>query len=99
MRRTLCRLSDLPDGKGYLVELDGEAIALFREGSEVHAIENACPHADGPLAFGDLRGGVVYCPLHAWGFDVRTGRSDEYPRLCVRTFPVHVDGDTVQIEL
>ena len=99
MRRTVCRLSDLPDGKGHLVELEGEAIALFRIGSEVHAIDNVCPHASGPLAFGDLRGSVVFCPLHAWRFDVRTGESDEYPRACVRTFPVHVEGDEVQIEL
>ena len=99
MRRTVCRLSQLPEGRGYLVEVEGEGIALFRIGAEVHAIENACPHRNGPLAFGDLRGRTVYCPLHAWAFDVKTGRCDEFPEASVRTYRVHVEGDDVQIEL
>jgi nitrite reductase (NADH) small subunit len=99
VRRTVCKLSDLPERSGYLVEVEGEAIALFRVGAEVHAIENTCPHRDGPLAFGDLRGATVFCPLHAWGFDVRTGACGEFPGVAVRTYPVHVDGDEVALEL
>jgi nitrite reductase (NADH) small subunit len=99
VRRTVCRLADLPPRSGYLVEIEGEAIALFRVGDAVHAIENTCPHRDGPLAFGDLRGATVYCPLHAWGFDVRSGACDEFPGVCVRTYAVHVEGDEVQVEL
>lgn len=95
----MCRLSDLPARGGYLVEVDGEAIALFRVGDEVHAIDNVCPHRDGPLAYGDLRGAVVFCPLHAWGFDVRSGACDEFPGVRVRTYPVHVEGDEIQVEL
>jgi len=99
VRRTVCRFSDLPDRQGYLVEVAGEAIALFRVGDRVHAIDNTCPHREGPLAFGDLRGATVHCPLHAWPFDVRTGRCAEFPGVAVRTFPVHLEGDEVQIEL
>ena len=99
MRRTVCRLRDLPEKSGYLVEVGDVAVALFRVGREVFALDNVCPHRDGPLAFGDLRQGVVYCPLHAWGFDVKSGRCDEFPGVCVRTFPVRVEGDEVQLEL
>jgi nitrite reductase [NAD(P)H] small subunit len=99
VRRTVCRLSDLPARSGYLVEIEGEAIALFRVGDAVHAVDNTCPHRDGPLAFGDLRGATVYCPLHAWAFDVRSGACDEFPGVCVRTYAVHVEGDEVQVEL
>ena len=99
MRLTVCRLADLPADQGYLIEVAGEAIALFRVGDEVHAIENTCPHRGGPLAYGDLRGGAVHCPLHAWAFDVRTGRCDEFPEASLRTFVVHVEGDAVQLEL
>ncbi len=99
MRHTVCRLADLPARQGYLVEVEGHAIALFRVGDGVHALENTCPHRDGPLAFGELRDGVVYCPVHAWPFDVRTGRCQEFPEVAVRTYPVHVEGDAVQVEL
>lgn len=81
------------------MEAAGEAIALFRVGDEVHAVESTCPHRGGPLAFGELRGATVFCPLHAWAFDVRTGRCDEFPEASLRTFAVHVEGGEVQIEL
>jgi nitrite reductase [NAD(P)H] small subunit len=99
VRRTVCRFSQLPDGRGHLVEVDGETIALFRVGGEVFALDNTCPHRNGPLAFGDLRGSTVFCPLHAWPFDVRTGQCEEFPGVSVRTFRVRVEGDDVQIEL
>jgi nitrite reductase (NADH) small subunit len=95
----VCRLADLPEQGGALFEVAGEEVALFRVGELVHAISNACPHRDGPLAFGDLRGTTVFCPLHAWGFDLRTGRCDEFPEVCVRTFEVRLDGDEVLLEL
>jgi len=99
VRRTVCRLSDLPARGGYLVEVGGQAIALFRVGGAVYAIDNVCPHREGPLAYGDLRGTTVFCPLHAWGFDVRSGACDEFPGVRVRTYPVHVQGDEIQVEL
>ncbi len=98
-RRTLCKLSDLSEGRGYRVEVDGEGIALFRFGGEVLAIDDACPHRGGPLAFGDVRGGVVHCPLHAWAFDLRTGRCDEFPGVAVRCRRVAVEGGEVFLEL
>jgi len=99
VRRTVCRVSELLEGHGRLVEIEGEGIALFRVGGEVYAIENSCPHRNGPLAFGDLRGYTVYCPLHAWAFDVRTGKCEELPDASVRTYRIHVQGDELQIEL
>lgn len=81
------------------MEAGGEAIALFRVGGEVLAIESTCPHRGAPLAFGDLRGATVFCPLHAWAFDVRTGRCDEFPEASVRRYEVHVVGEEVQLEL
>jgi nitrite reductase (NADH) small subunit len=97
--RAVCRLSDLPPKQGYLVVVGGEEVALFRVGAEVHALANACPHREGPLAFGDLRGSTVFCPLHAWDFDVRTGRCGEFPSVAVRTYPVLLRGDEVLLDL
>ena len=99
MLHTVCRLSDLPARGGYLAEVEGESIALFRVGDRVYAIDNTCPHREGPLAFGDVRGTTVFCPLHAWGFDVRSGACDEFPGVRVRTYPVRVEGDEVRVEL
>ena len=99
MERSVCRLADIEDGGGLAVEVEGVELALFRRGGEVFALENACPHRGGPLAFGDLRGHTVYCPLHAWPFDVRTGRCLEFPETAARTFRVRVQGGEVRVEL
>lgn len=99
MRHRVARLQDLPDGHGYLVEVEGEPIALFRRDGEVHALENTCPHRGAALAHGDVRGGLVYCPLHAWAFELATGACPEFPEARIRTFPVHVEGGEVFVEL
>jgi NAD(P)H-dependent nitrite reductase small subunit len=94
-----CRVEELAEGKGKMVELDGECIALFRSGAEVVAVDNECPHRGGALAGGDLHGGAVHCPLHGWPFDARTGRCLEQAGVRVRTFPVEVRGGEVWVEV
>ena len=82
-----------------MVEVPGGEAAIFRVDGDLHAIDNVCPHRGASLAFGDLKGSTVFCPLHAWGFDVRTGRCDEFPHACVRAYRVHLEGEYVQLEL
>lgn len=99
MKRAVCKAAELAPGKGKLVEAGGEQVALFLVDGRVHAIDNVCPHRDGPLAFGDLQGCVVYCPLHAWPFDVTTGQCQEFPSAAVRTFAAGIEGDDVVVDL
>ena len=37
MRTEIAPIADLPDGRGVVVEVEGERIALFRSGDTVHA--------------------------------------------------------------
>lgn len=67
-------LSDLPQEEGRCFSVNGRKIALFRDGDKVHAIDNVCPHEGAPLAEGFYEDGIVICPLHAWEFDVTSGR-------------------------
>ncbi len=99
MRRRVARLADLPQGCGWLVEVDGREIALFRRGDRVHALDNACPHRGASLAHGDVRAGMVYCPLHAWGFDLASGACPEFPEASVETIRVRIEGEYVEVEL
>ncbi len=90
-------LDELAIGKGRCVALGGRDVALFRLDEGLFAIDNTCPHRGGPLAEGDVTGCVVYCPLHAWSFDLRTGVSPGNPRAAVETFPVRVVEGRVEI--
>ena len=54
-------------------------IAVFWDGTNVYALENACPHLFGALSDGIVRSGEVSCPLHGAMFDLATGKcTDSY---------------------
>jgi nitrite reductase/ring-hydroxylating ferredoxin subunit/uncharacterized membrane protein len=67
------RSDELEVGKPKRVELDGNAILLFRATGGVYAIAARCNHAGGPLEEGDLDGCRVQCPWHGSVFDLRDG--------------------------
>ena len=75
------------EGDRALVEIDGEAIAVFASEGRLHAVANACPHEGNPLLEGELLGDSLTCAYHGWRFDLDTGAclfGDEP----VRRFPV-----------
>ena len=57
-------LSAIPEKEGRRVAFRQYEIALFNLGSEYLAIDNQCPHKQGPLADGIISGKSVFCPLH-----------------------------------
>lgn len=86
---------------GQLLEVfvDGQAIALANVGGQLHAIENTCPHAGGPLGDGALNGNSAVCPYHGWAFDVRTGVCDLNDTVSVKVFEVQSQNGQVCVKL
>lgn len=72
---TIARLDELRDSEGACVTVGDHRIALFRVGDEVFGLDNVCPHEGGPLADGLVVDYTVTCPLHAWTFDLHSGRA------------------------
>ena len=98
----VCTVSELPPGERKLVEWDDLEIGVFNCGGEYFAIEDRCSHDDGPLAHGELDDErcTVECPRHGSLFDLRTGKPKTLPAYVpVDTFPVHVDDDTIRLEV
>jgi nitrite reductase/ring-hydroxylating ferredoxin subunit len=91
-------LTELRFAPGAPVQVDGHWIALFRQGDEVLAVDNACPHASAPLCDGSVLDGKIVCYLHLWEFDLRTGACDVGPMWSVRTYPARVVDGRVQLE-
>lgn len=87
----LCKLDAIPAGEGRNFDAGGEMIAVFRTRTDgVFAVQAACPHRGGPLADGLLGGTTLICPLHAWKFDVTTGRALSGD--CgLKTYPARID--------
>lgn len=99
VRHRVCRLEELPEDRGTLVEVEGQEIALFRRGDEVFALENVCPHRGAGIADGEVRGEVVYCPVHAWPFELATGRCTERDDAVVGRYRATLEGGEIHLEL
>ena len=65
---SLCEISELREGKGHYVEIDGFQLAVFLYGESVYVMDNYCPHAGGNLAAGFVQDGCAVCPWHYWPF-------------------------------
>ncbi len=89
----VAKIEDIPSGDGLVVKVNGREVGLFTIEGEVHAIDNICPHRQGPLAEGILEGKVISCPWHAWTFDVTTGKCTFNDSVAVQKFPVRVGAD------
>lgn len=87
--------SDLEEGKGMIVTVNGTKVALFRCEGRVYAIRNQCPHMGGDLGDGLLQGDIVRCPWHGWKFSIKTGKAPDSDVVGVRTYEVRIDGDDV----
>ena len=92
--------SELPEGSAQCVEVDGKRIAVFNVGGEFYAIDDTCPHEEGPLSEGTVEDEEVVCPWHQATFNLKTGActgppSDED----VVTYPVRVNGDDIELEV
>lgn len=94
-------VDDVPEDEGKLVRLNGMAIALFREGDEVFALDDACPHSKtASLSQGYVEDGLVECPLHQACFELRTGKVKAPPaEEDVRVYPVKVEDGLVFVGL
>ena len=66
-------------------------IAVFRTSSqEVYAIDNRCPHKNGPLSEGIVHDTGVTCPLHNWIIDLQSGQARGADSGCVKTYPTKI---------
>lgn len=89
--------TSLRPGQCRTVEVRGRRFALCNVEGQYYAVDDACPHRGGPLGAGVLEGCDLYCPLHGWPFDVRTGACRTNPSRPVRTYPTRVENGKVWI--
>jgi len=95
-----CSVEDIPQRGGRLVRAGTTQIALFRLGNgTIRAIDNRCPHKQGPLAEGIVSGDTIICPLHARKIDLATGKVLPPDRGCVTTYPTKIEGEEVWVQL
>ena len=90
----------LSDGEVIGVIVAGHEIALYEMDGEIFATDDICTHAYAKLSDGWMEKGEIECPLHAGRFDIKTGKATAPPCVDdVKTYPVRVEGDEIQVKL
>lgn len=93
-------INDIPRQGARCVKNGEMTIAVFRTSDDrVFALEDRCPHKNGPLSQGIVHDGCVTCPLHNWVISLETGQAQGADSGQTKSFPVKIDGTTVLIGL
>lgn len=96
----VCGVKEAPEtGRVVEAQVEGVAICLANINGELSALDNVCPHRQGPLGQGWIEGESVVCPWHSWTFNVKTGAAEFPAGERVEVFPVRLDGDDVMVEI
>ena len=87
-------VEQIPLGEGLVFYIEGMSIAVFRtRQGNLFATQAACPHRSGPLADGIIGSGQIVCPLHAYKFDLATGKPLGNDCGALQTYAVSLDED------
>lgn len=96
----VAKAENIPAGHAMMVEVNGKEIALFNVAGSLHAIDNTCTHAGGPLCEGEIEGTEVTCPWHGAVFDVTSGQVLGPPAPeSVARYSVRVEGSDIEVEV
>lgn len=96
----VAKKSQIPENGVIGVEVEGKTLALVNLSGTIYALDDRCPHQDGPLSDGQIEGEEIVCPWHTSHFDVKTGRVTMDPAMeDVATYKVRLVGDAVEVEI
>lgn len=93
------KLTEIPVGGNRVVAVGKKDVAVFNVGGELFAIDDMCPHMGASLSGGHVEDGCVTCPWHYWRFRLTDGAWADSPRVKIGSYPVHIVGDEVQLEV
>lgn len=99
-RFRVCDVEDIPlhEGRAFMLP-DGRAIAVFRQGERLVAVENRCPHAGGVLHNGLIEGNILTCAWHGWQFELPGGKCRHTPDKHLIPVPLEQDGEAIFVTL
>lgn len=93
-------INDIPRQGARCVKNGDMTIAVFRTSDDrVFALEDKCPHKNGPLSEGIVHDGCVTCPLHNWVISLETGEAQGADEGQTAAFPIKLDGQNVLLGL
>lgn len=92
-------VADIPVRGARVVKSPAGCIAVFRTAEdEVFAIDDRCPHKQGPLSQGIVHDKAVTCPLHNWVISLESGEAQGADKGAVKTYGLKIDKGRLLID-
>lgn len=96
----VARVDELKPGEMKRLLIDGKRLLLANAEGQYYCVDEMCSHEDYSLYLGCIKDKRIKCSLHGSYFNLETGAALTEPADCpLRTYPVHLAGDQVLIEL
>jgi 3-phenylpropionate/trans-cinnamate dioxygenase ferredoxin subunit len=95
----VAKISEVPNFGKKVVSVAGREILLVNVKGNIFAVENECPHQGSPMSAAVVKDGYISCPRHGYRFSLTDGRCAEHPECILATFPVHLDGDDISVDM
>ena len=93
------RVQDLPRGASRSVRAGQRRVALFNQGGELFAVDEACPHMRADLSNGRVEKGILICAWHGWKFDLQSGAGLTRDWACLKTHRLTREGAHLVLEI
>ena len=86
------------DGRPERVEVAGVGVVLYRNGDDVLAVGEHCPHLSAPMADGWIDRGQIVCPWHGSRFACESGMVQRGPATAaLPSYPTRVRNGIVEV--
>ena len=95
----ICTLDEIPDGDILARSHNGHELLLYRRGSLVNCMNNACAHMGMPLDSGEVHDGTLKCSHHGFTYLLETGECLTVPEVQLTVHAVKVVNNEVSVRL
>jgi nitrite reductase/ring-hydroxylating ferredoxin subunit len=88
----------LKAGEPQRVEVAGIGLVLFRNGEDVVAVGERCPHLGAPMSDAWIDRGRIVCPWHGSQFEVVSGQVAQGPATApLPCYPTRLREGTIEV--
>lgn len=93
----VCDLSEIPEKRAKIAQINGQKIAVFRYDGKLSAVNNICRHQHGPIGEGKIVDGCITCPWHGYQYLPHNGQSPPPFKEKLETYDVRLVGAKVWV--
>jgi nitrite reductase/ring-hydroxylating ferredoxin subunit/Fe-S cluster biogenesis protein NfuA len=95
----VCAFDELPPGQPVARTVHDDRLLLYRDGTQVYCVANACAHLGLALDGGVVTDGVLECPHHGLRYRLDTGECLDVAEVQLVVHAVRVRGGRVAVKL